>query len=174
MVLKPSGAVGCFYCKTSPVLLSDLTSSFQHLMKNSKNHSLACKFTLEGKRDNQNFPIVYFLSKKFCSTSTIMRNSLCTQSGAFEREAKAHQEEDDDCEQTSDVDLMLRPSPPKEEEKYGAEQVEEDLALMVKGSSVPRLVSGLILLPGPLLAPAHHDHDNFQLHRSFHQQSLPL
>ena len=174
MVLKPSGAVGCFYCKTSPVLLSDLTSSFQHLMKNSKNHSLACKFTLEGKRDNQNFPIVYFLSKKFCSTSTIMRNSLCTQTGAFE--AKAHQEEDadDDCEQTSDVDLMLRPSPPKEEEKYGAEQVEEDLALMVKGSSVPRLVSGLILLPGPLLAHAHHDHDNFQLHRSFHQQSLPL
>ena len=122
MVLKPSGAVGCFYCKTSPVLLSDLTSSFQHLMKNSKNHSLACKFTLEGKRDNQNFPIVYFLSKKFCSTSTIMRNSLCTQTGAFEREAKAHQEEDadDDCEQTSDVDLMLRPSPRKEEEKYGA------------------------------------------------------
>ena len=107
-----------------------------------------------------------------------MRNSLCTQTGAFEREAKAHQEEDadDDCEQTSDVDLMLRPSPPKEEEKYGAEQVEEDLALMekVKGSSVPRLVSGLILLPGPLLAPAHHDHDNFQLHRSFYQQSLPL
>ena len=73
-----------------------------------------------------------------------MRNSLCTQTGAFEREAKAHQEEvaDDDCEQTSDVDLMLRPSPPKEEGKYGAEQVEEDLALMVKGKRLLRTSLG--------------------------------